>query len=80
MLIKKRFAAQAYISSQLLAVVIEAALRMPFKFLQTFSMGSAEGKRLDRALFKVQVIRQQKGLELQYVIPLALIESPGLSK
>lgn len=43
-------------------------------------MGSAEGKRLDRALFKVQVIRQQKGLELQYVIPLALIESPGLSK
>lgn len=32
MLIKKRFAAQAYISSQLLAVVIEAALRMPFKF------------------------------------------------
>lgn len=44
---------------------MEFALKMaPFQVLaQTQSVGSAEGKRLDSALLKVEVIRQHKGTE-----------------
>lgn len=39
----------------------------PFQVLsQTFCTVSAEGKRLDSALLKVQVIRQRGGLRLCY--------------